>query len=99
MSHPGDAQGHLLLPSKTAYTTGSHPTAQRGCPTAPTAYPASGRAYPMVPCVPSKLTHATGKIQPASQERISKTANSEQVNIVNTGVLMLRVQIRGSGRG
>ena len=85
MSHPGDAQGHLLLPSKTAYTTGGCPTAQMGCPvalgdTAPTVYPASGRAYPMVPCVPSKLTHATGKIQPASKEIISKTANRVRVN-------------------
>ena len=92
MSHPGDAQGQptpcqgqFLLPNKTAYTTGGYPTAQRGCPmalgdTAPTAYPASGKAYPMVPCVPSKLTHTTGKIQPASKERISKTANRVTVN-------------------
>ena len=49
------------------------------CPTVPTTYPAPGRAYPMVPCVPSELTHATGKIQPASKERISiqQIVNSE----------------------
>ena len=47
--------------------------------TAPTAYPASGRAYPMVPCVPSELTHATGRIQPASKEESAKqqVVNSE----------------------
>ena len=77
MSHPGDTQGHLLLPSKTAYTTGGHPTAQRGCPTVPTAYPASGRAYPLVPCVPSKLTHATERIQPASKGENQQRVNSE----------------------
>ena len=69
MSHPGDAQGHLL-PSKTAYTIGGHPTALGD--TAPTAYPASGRAYPLVPCVPSKPTHATRRIQPASKEESAK---------------------------
>ena len=61
MSHPGDAQGHLLLPSKTSYTTGGHHTA-------PTAYPTSSRAYPLVPCVPSKLTQATGRTQQANKE-------------------------------
>ena len=89
MSHPGDTQGqpilhqgHFLLPSKTAYTTGGPPTAQRGCPmapgdcpTVPTAYPASGRAYPLVPCVPSELTYTAERIQLASKgenQQISK---------------------------
>ena len=50
------------------YNTEGLPYTPGDCPTIPTAYPASGRAYPLVPCVPSKLTQATGRTQPANKE-------------------------------
>ena len=74
---PGTAHassGTFPIGQHAAYTTGGCPTDTEGlpyapgdCPTVPTAYPASGRAYPLVPCVPSKLTYATERIQPASK--------------------------------
>ena len=68
------------------------------CPTVPTAYPASGRAYPLVPCVPSELTYATERIQPASKvenQQISKK-NTTQLNRDN---LNLYTTDRPQGRG
>ena len=74
--HPGTAHassGTFPIGQHAAYTTGGCPTAQRGCPMpqglpySPYSIPSFWQSIPMVPCVPSKLTYATERIQPASK--------------------------------